>query len=61
MQPTTLATEILLLEEQLVYQTKLLDKAFADNLQFAETKVIFHQVKVLTDKLESLKKSIHSG
>jgi hypothetical protein len=55
MQPTDLATEILLLEDQLLYHTKLLDKAFSENRQFAETRVIFHEVKRITDRLAQIK------
>ena len=55
MQPSDLATEILLLEEQLIYHTKLLDKAFSDNRLFAETRVIFHEVKRITDRLADYK------
>ncbi len=55
MQTSTLTTEIAVLEEQLEHHQKLLDKAFKENLQFAETKVIFHEVKKISDKLEKLK------
>jgi cell shape-determining protein MreC len=55
MQTPDLIAEISVLEEQLAYYKKLLDKAFSDNLQFAETKVIFHEVKKLSDKLAAVK------
>ena len=60
MQTPNLAAEISALEAQLQHHQNLLDQAFSDNLEFAETKAIFHQMKILSDKLETLKKSVAS-
>lgn len=57
MKPNDLTAEISALEAQLQHHQNLLDKAFSDNREFAETKVIFHEVKIITDKLILLKSS----
>ncbi len=59
MKPNDLTTEISALEKQLNTYKNLLEKAISDDVQFAETKVIFHEVKVLTDKLIILKNSFY--
>ena len=55
MKPNDLTAEISALEAQLQHHQNLLDQAFSDNRQFAETKIIFHEVKILSDKLIILK------
>jgi hypothetical protein len=55
MKPPDLTAEIAVLEEKLKHHQKLLDQAFANNLQFAETKVILHEVKKIADKLAVVK------
>jgi hypothetical protein len=58
MEVPDLPSEIADLEEKLKYHQKLLDKAFADKLQFAETKVIFHEVKKIADRLAAIKNQV---
>jgi hypothetical protein len=55
MQTPNLPADISVLEEQLAFYKNLLDKAFSDNLQFSETKVIFHEMKKIADKLEAVR------
>ena len=55
MQTHDLTSEISDLELELEKQQILLEKAHADKSQFAETEVIFKQVKMLSDKLLILK------
>jgi hypothetical protein len=58
MQTPELSSEMADLEEKLKYHQKLLDKAFSDKLQFAETKVIFHEMKKIADKLTAIKNQV---
>ena len=55
MQTNDLIAEIAALEDQLKHHQKLLDKAFSDNVEFAEVKVIYHETKKIADKLEAVK------
>lgn len=47
--------EILALEAEIIRYTNLLDKSFADKAALEKTKVIFHELKILTEKLTELK------
>ena len=58
MQSKDLPAEISALEKQLIHYQNLLDKAFSDDLEFAETKIIFHEVKIIADKLVVLKNMV---
>ncbi len=58
METPDLTSEIADLEEKLKYHQKLLDKAFSDKLQFAETKVIFHEMKKISDRLAAIKNQV---
>ena len=44
------------LEIQLHHYEKLLDQSIRNNEIFAKTKVIYHDLKVVSDKLQQLKK-----
>jgi len=46
---------ILSLEAEIKRYTKLLDKSFTDKDVLEKTKVIFHNLKILTEKLTELK------
>ncbi|HEV3222758.1 MAG TPA: hypothetical protein VGZ90_07760 [Puia sp.] len=46
---------ILALEAEINRYTKLLDKSFADKEVLEKTKIIFHNLKILTEKLAELK------
>jgi hypothetical protein len=61
MQTHNLTAEISALEDQLNHYQSLLDKAFSDNAQFSETKIIFHELKKISDKLQAVKKLASSG
>jgi hypothetical protein len=50
-------SEIIELENQLRQYEKLLDESFAKNQVLAETKIIFHELKKISEKLIELKKS----
>ncbi|HEY1872638.1 MAG TPA: hypothetical protein VGG71_16370 [Chitinophagaceae bacterium] len=59
MQPTkTTQEDILALEAEINYHKKLLDKSISDDELLEKTKAIFHDLKVLSDKLAHLKKSM---
>ena len=59
MQPTkTIQDEILALEAEINHQKKLLDKSIKDDEVLEKTKAIFHELKILSDKLLLLKKSL---
>jgi hypothetical protein len=61
MQPTkTTQDEILALEAEISHQKNLLDKSIKDDDVLEKTKAIFHELKVLTDKLAQLKKNMLS-
>jgi hypothetical protein len=55
MEKPDLTSEIADLEEKLKYHQKLLDKAFSDKLQFDETRIIFHEMKKIADRLAAIK------
>jgi len=46
---------ILALEAEINRYTKLLDKSFADKEVLEKTKLIFHELRILTEKLAELK------
>jgi hypothetical protein len=46
---------ILALEAEIDLYTKLLDKSFADKDTLEKTRVIFHDLKILTEKLAEMK------
>jgi hypothetical protein len=46
---------ILALETEINRYTKLLDKSFADKDTLEKTRVIFHNLKILTEKLAEMK------
>jgi hypothetical protein len=59
MQPTnTTQEDILALEAEINDQKKLLDHSIAEDQVLEKTKSIFHDLKVLSDKLALLKKSL---
>lgn len=49
--------EIVSLENQLRHYEKLLDESFAKNQVLAETKIIFHELKKISERLIELKKT----
>jgi len=49
-------TEIAELELRLMYYEKLLDESIANNQTFAKTKVIFLELKQVSQKITELKK-----
>jgi hypothetical protein len=55
MQTKDLNAEITALEIQLKQLTMLLDQSIRNNEILAKTKVIYHDVRLLTDKLQKLK------
>jgi hypothetical protein len=55
MQTKDLKAEITALEIQLKQLTMLLDQSIRNNEILAKTKVIYHDVRLLTDKLQKLK------
>jgi hypothetical protein len=48
--------EIAALEIQFKHYQKLLDQSIRSNEIFAKTKVIYHDMKIVSDKLNKLKK-----
>jgi hypothetical protein len=62
MQPAKFTQEdILALEAEISYHKKLLDRSITKDEVLEKTKAIFHELKVLTDKLAQLKKSMHNN
>jgi N-methylhydantoinase B/oxoprolinase/acetone carboxylase alpha subunit len=55
MQVQDMKAEIAALESQVSVYEKLLDKAISDNVEFAKTKVIFHELKKISDKLQKIR------
>ena len=51
MQSKDLQTEITSLKLQILDQERTLDQAFARNLELKETKKIYHELKLLKEKL----------
>ena len=50
--------EISALEDEISYQKKLLDKSISEDEVLEKTKVIFHHLKMLHDRLALLKKGL---
>jgi hypothetical protein len=48
-------SEIATLEIQLADYQKLLDRSIEENEEFAKTKAIFHDLKMIKDRLDKLK------
>ena len=55
MQTKDLQAEIAALEIQLKHLNNLLDQSFRNNEILAKTKVIYHDVRLLTEKVQQLK------
>jgi hypothetical protein len=55
MQTQDLQAEITALEIQLKHLNNLLDQSIRNNEILAKTKIIYHDVRLLTDKLQQLK------
>ena len=55
MQTKDMQTEIAALEIQLKHLNNLLDQSFRNNEILAKTKVIYHDVRLLTEKVQQLK------
>ena len=51
MQSKDLQTEIATLKLQVLDQERILDQAFSRNLELRETKKIYHELKLLKEKL----------
>ena len=60
MQTKDLQAEIAALEIQLKHLNNLLDQSFRNNEILAKTKIIYHDVRLLTDKLQQLKELAES-
>ena len=59
MQPgKTIQEEISALEADVNYHKKLLDKSITDNVELEKVKIIFHDLKSLSDKLTKLKNDL---
>jgi hypothetical protein len=56
--PKNLQEEIAALETEISNHKKLLDKSISEDEVLEKTKEIFHELKVLSDKLLLLKKSL---
>jgi hypothetical protein len=56
MQSQDLQSEIAALEIQLTHYEKLFDQSIKDNVEFAKTKFIFHEMKKITERLSEIKK-----
>ena len=54
MQSNDLQTEINALKLKILDQEKILDQGFARNLELKETKKIYHELKLLKEKLTTL-------
>ncbi len=54
----TAQEEIAALEAEIIYQKKLLDKSISEDEVLEKTKAIFHQLKMLHDRLAQLKKGL---
>ena len=50
--------EISALEADVSYQNKLLDKSITDHAELEKVKIIFHDLKSLSDKLTLLKNDL---
>jgi len=56
METQDIKAEIAALEIQYYHLEMLLDKSIRKNVVFAETKIIYHDMKLVADRLENLKK-----
>ncbi len=54
MQSNDLKTEIIALKLKILDQERMLDQGFSKNLDLKETKKIFHELKLLKEKLTGL-------
>jgi hypothetical protein len=54
----TIQEEISALEAEIGYHKKLLDKSISDNDELEKVKSIFHDLKLLSDKLDQLKNNL---
>ena len=54
MQSKDLQTEITSLKLQVLNQERILDQAFARNLELKETKKIYHELKLLIERLTKI-------
>jgi hypothetical protein len=57
MQSPEVKTEIAALEIQLSDYKILLDESISNNEVFAKVKTIFHEMKIISEKIEDLKKA----
>ena len=61
MQSNQLQNEIAILNLQILDQERILDQAFARNLELKETKKIYHELKLLKEKMTRLSESYESN
>lgn len=54
----TIQEEISALEADVSYHKKLLDKSITENMELEKVKIIFHDLKSLSDKLTQLKNDL---
>ena len=60
MQSNDLLVEITALNLQVLNQERILDQAFSRNLELKETKKIYHELKLLKEKLTRISESYES-
>jgi len=60
MQPRDRKSEIETLESELTRYKLLLDKSIEANEEFAKTKAIFHELKMIQEKLAETKRALHT-
>ncbi len=61
MQSSQLQNEMALLNLQILDQERILDQAFARNLELKETKKIYHELKLLKEKMTGLSELYESN
>jgi hypothetical protein len=61
MQSNDLQTEITALKLQILNQERILDQAFSRNLELKETKKIYHELKLLKEKLTRISELYESN
>jgi hypothetical protein len=61
MQSNDLLTEITALNLQVLNQERILDQAFSRNLKLKETKKIYHELKILKEKLTRISELYESN
>ena len=61
MQSNDLQTEITSLKLQILNQERILDQAFSKNVEFKETKKIYHELKLLKEKLTRISELYESN